>query len=55
MRWGGGGGWDGGDREQEETGLSYESWKVGWILMDSGRVKRTADGLNTQSMVKGPM
>ena len=35
------------------TGLSLETWNVGWTLMDRGRRRWTAAGLMTLSMGKG--
>ena len=36
------------------TGLTLETWKMGWILMDHGRRRQTAAGLMTLEMGNGP-
>ena len=55
MTLGGGGGGAGGDNGLVETGLSWETWKVGWTRRDGGSRRRTAQGLMTDSTSKGPM
>ena len=44
----------GGARVLSWTGLTLETWNVGWILMDPGSRRRTASGLMTRGMGKGP-
>lgn len=41
---GGGGGSLGGQSSLLWTGLSCETWKLGWILREEGSLKRTTDG-----------
>ena len=51
----GGGAGGSGTRGQDMTGLTRETWKVGWILRERGRRRTTAARLMTRMMGKGPM
>ena len=55
MTLGGGGGGAGGDSGLVETGLTWETWKVGCTRRDGGSLRRTAQGLTTVSISKGPI
>ena len=44
----------GGTRGLCWTGLTLETWNVGWILVDRGSRRRTASGLMMRAMGKGP-
>lgn len=37
------------------AGLSSDTWKVGWILIELGRVNKTVDGFIIHLLGKGPM
>lgn len=45
----------GGFRGLYETGLTCETWKVGWILIEDGTCDQTANGLMILAMGKGQM
>ena len=47
---GGGGVTAGGDRELTSTGLTWDTWKTGWIFYEGGRSSRTEEGLMTFRM-----
>ena len=38
-----------------ETGLIWETWKVGWIQREGGKLSRTAVGLMIAWISNGPM
>lgn len=55
MSRGGGGEAIGDFRALVETGLSWDTWKTGCILIEEGSTSRTADGFIILSTVNGPM
>ena len=54
MSLGGGGAFVGGDRGLVDTGLTWETWKVGWTRREEGSLRRTAQGFTRDSISKGP-